>query len=173
MKSKILLLGILFIFTASQAYSQKCKYDYQKKDPITGEETKGSTFRVVRKNGFWWDLKLNKTGNQYNVGIYAIIGGAINEAIVPKSEINLKLEDGSIITIYANEEYRASLRPVGTVGVVSDFNAVYNISEADMQKLASSPLEYVKMELGTRTYDESLKAKQGKAFQRMAQCMLE
>ena len=42
--SKILSLGILFLFVCTlQLSAQKCKFDYNKTDPITGESTKGNT----------------------------------------------------------------------------------------------------------------------------------
>ena len=164
---KFLGFAMLFVFTATIAFGQKCKYDYKKNDPITGEESKGSTFSIK----IWWKLGLNKNGNQYFVGMFVRIDGNIRDVITPENTIIFKLENGDIITVNANEHYAPSAQ-AGQRGVHSDFRANYNISPEDMQKLAASPLTHIRMGIGTRVYDESFSAKRGKSFQNIAKCIL-
>ena len=170
MKNAIKILGIslLLMCATGQAYSQKCKYDYQKEDKITGETTKGSTFSIK----MWWKLGLNKNGNQYFIGMWIRINGNIRDVITPENTIIFKLENGEIITINANEDYFPSAQ-TDQYGVYSDFNARFSISEEDMKKLAASPLVYVKVGVGARVYDESFATKKGRTFQNLAKCMLQ
>ena len=170
MKNKIKIFGLvlLFILIAIQAYSQKCKFDYQKKDQITGAETKGNTFGIK----MWWKLGLNKNGDEYFVGMSINLAGNVRDIITPDNTIIFKLANGEIITINANEEYVPTAQATQN-GIVSQFNARFNISKADLKKIASSPLTYIKMTIGPRTYDESFPIKKGESFQSNAKCILQ
>jgi hypothetical protein len=167
-KIKIFGLVLLFSFIAVSAYSQKCKYDYQRKDPLTGEETKGNTFGV----NLWWKLGLNKNGDNYFVGMFIRLSGNVRDVITPENTIIFKLENGEIITIYASEEFVPTAQATQN-GVISVFNARFNISENDLQKIASSPLTYIKMSVGPRVYEETFASKKGKTFQEKARCILQ
>lgn len=151
-----------------QTYSQKCKFDYQKKDEITGEETKGSTFDVKRG----WKLGLNKNGDQYSIGMLIQFDGNLRDIITPENTIIFKLENGEIITVNANQNYIPTAQATG-YGIVSMYNARYNISKDDLKKIASSPLTYIRVGIGLQTYDESIAVKKGKSFQEQANCILQ
>lgn len=168
MKNIIRLLTVAVIFISTNVYSQKCKYDYQKKDEITGEETKGSTFDVKRG----WKFGLNKNGNQYSVGMLINLNGNVRDIITPENTIIFKLENGEIITVKANQDYVPTAQAT-EYGIVSIYNSRYTISKEDLQKMASSPVIYIRISIGLQTYDESLVAKKGKSFQEQASCILQ
>jgi hypothetical protein len=161
---------MLFIFFTVQAYSQKCLYDYNEIDPITGNEVKGITF----SNAYFfpsWQLGLNKHGDQYFVSMYISLSGNIRDVITPENTIVFKLENDKIITIHANEDYLPTSQAT-QYGIYSWFNARYYISEDDMQKIASSRLVYVRASVGTKIYDGSFSKKKGKQFQSIAKCIM-
>jgi len=164
-------LIMLFAFLTVQIYSQKCLYDYQKIDPITGNEVKGIIFNI---DGYFfpsWQLGLNKHGNQYFVSMYISLSGNIRDVITPENTITFKLENDKIITIHANEDYLSTSQAT-QYGIVSWFNARYYISEDDIQKIASSRLIYVRVSIGTKIYDGSFSKRKGKQFQRNAKCII-
>ena len=165
---KIFGLAMLFMFIAPQVYSQKCKFDYEKKDPLTGEATKGNTFKAHPN----WRLELNKVGDKYHVGMFMRVSGNTREIITPESTIIFKLENGEIITVNADNEY-VPIAEVYESGVISQMRAKFTISEEDLQKIAESPLAYVKMTIGARTYDSEFKTKKGAEFQNNAKCILQ
>lgn len=165
---RLLSVAVVVITITTNAYSQKCKYDYQKKDEITGEETKGSTFDVKRG----WKFGLNKNGNQYSVGMLINLNGNVRDIITPENTIIFKLENGEIITVQANQDYVPTAQAT-EYGIVSIYNARYAISKDDLQKMASSPLIYIRISIGIQTYDENLVAKKGKSFQEQASCILQ
>ena len=169
---KFFSLVMLFMFIAPQVYSQKCKFDYEKKDPLTGEATKGNSFMIK----MWWHLGLNKVGNEYHVGMYIRLDGNVRDYVTPENTIIFKLENGEIITVYADNEYvptAQSVRYGNEYRVVSVIRAKFTISEEDLQKIATSPLAYVKMTAGARTYDSEFKTKKGAEFQNKAKCILQ
>lgn len=165
---KIFGFAMLFFFIAPQVYSQKCKFDYNKKDPLTGEATKGNTFKVHPN----WHLGLNKIGDKYLVDMFMRVAGNTREIITPENTIIFKLENGEIITINADNEY-VPIAEVYADGVVSQIRAKFTISEENLQKIAASPLTYVKMTIGARTYDFEFKTKKGAEFQNNAKCILQ
>jgi hypothetical protein len=167
--AQILGLGVMFLVVSTgQLSAQKCKYDYEKKDPLTGEASKGSTFGVK----LWWKLGLNKIGNQYYIGMWAQINANIRDVITPESTIIFKLANGEIITVYADNTYPPAAQAT-QYGIISIYNAKFNISAEDLQKMAASPLVYVRMEIGARNYDCEFKTKKGAEFQHKAGCIVQ
>ena len=165
---KVLAVTVVFILMSAQAYSQKCKYDYQKKDEITGEETKGNTFDVKRG----WKLGLNKNGNHYFFGMLIYINGNVRDIVTPENTIIFKLENGEIITVNANQDYVPTAQAT-EYGIVSMYNVRYNISKDDLKKIAYSPLTYIRAGIGMQTYDENIATKKGKSFQDQTICILQ
>ena len=166
-KIKIFMLAALFMLTATAAYGQKCKFDSQSRDPITGEDTKGSTFSVQ----YWWSLGFNKNGNNYHIGMLAIISGNVRDVIMPENTLIFKLANDEIITLNANDNYVPTAQAT-TNGVISSYNARFDISEEDLQKIASSPLAHVRMTIGPQTFDRSITARKGMDFQNQARCIM-
>jgi hypothetical protein len=166
----ILSLGILFLFAgAGQLSAQKCKYDFEKKDPITNEMTKGNTFGIK----MWWRLGLNKFGDRYFVGMAITIAGNVRDIITPENTISFKLSNGEIIVLNAKEEY-LPIAQATVNGVITVYQAQYDISKEDLQKLAASPLSYVKVNVGSaRSWDSEFKEKKGAEFQQKANCIMQ
>jgi len=109
MRNRVKILGliVLFIFITMQAFSQKCKFDIDKKDPISGEQTKGNTFKINTS----WSLGFSKINNQYFVSMFIVFGGNTREIITPENTMIFKLANGEIITLYAKDRYTPTLVP--------------------------------------------------------------
>ena len=169
--TQILSLSILLLFACSmQLSAQKCKFDYNKKDQLTGEQSKGITFSIK----LWWKLGFNRVGNTYYIGMYINLNGNLRDVITPDNTLVFKLANGEIITLHANDNFYPTAQVnANQNGVVSRYDAKYDISAEDMQKLASSPIVYVKMGIGgARNYDSEFNAKKGEEFQNCAKCIL-
>ena len=168
--AQILGLGVLLLVVSTgQLAAQKCKFDYEKKDQITGEQTKGNTFSIK----MWWKLGFNKAGDKYFLGMVAVINGNVRDIISPENTIIFKLANGEIITLYANDNHLPTAQAT-QYGVQTTYNAKYNISKEDLEKLAASPLVYIRMGIGeTRRYESEFKTKEGTDFQNKARCILQ
>lgn len=59
---------------------KKCKFDYEKKDEITGEIKKGNTTPIYTSplSPDYWYLGLNRIGNSYYIGILLQLSGEMN-----------------------------------------------------------------------------------------------
>jgi len=165
---KILGLVMLFMFIATQAFSQKCKFDIDKKDPLSGEQTKGISFKINTN----WSLGFNKVNNQYFVGMSIVFNGNTREILTPENTIIFKLANGEIITIYAKDNYTPTAQVMG-YNIVSRYIALYDISEEDLQKIAASPLVYAKVGVGSVAHQSEFNSKKGTEFQNKAKCILQ
>ena len=77
------------------------------------------------------------------------INGNLRDVITPENTLIFKLANGDLITLYANDNFYPTAQVNSNqTGVVSRYDAKYNISAEDLRKLAASPLVYVKMGLG-------------------------
>jgi hypothetical protein len=179
--SQILGLGVLLLVVSTgQLSAQKCKFDYEKTDQITGEKAKKSTFTIIATVMFYtieqplkWKLDFNRNGNKYVIGVFLDLAGSVRNPITPESTLIFKLANGELITLYANDTYFSTSHIIQESKVVSVYDVKYNISEEDMKKLAVSPLVYVKMGVGARDYDSEFNAKKGAEFQNKASCILQ
>ena len=166
---KIIGLSAVLAVVGLTAQAQKCKFDYEKKDPLSGEVSKGTAFKI----NMWWKLGLNKAGDKYLITMGIVVGGDVRDVITPENTIIFKLANGEIITLNAKEK----ALPVAQImqdKVVSSYTAVYEISEEDLRKIAASPLVYVRMGIGAnRSFDSEFKEKKGAEFQSKAKCLLQ
>ena len=172
MTNKIIafVLAVLFIFVTALTYGQKCKYNYKRKDRLTGEISKGTTNFTVE---YWWGLGLHKKGTQYFVATLFYLEGNLLDVITPEDKIIFKLENGEIITTYANEVYGSRGTTTNQYGVITLFTVRYNITEFDLHKIATTPLTDIIMTFGNRTFEKNIPAKKGKSFQKKAICILQ
>jgi len=164
-------LVILFLLVCStlQLSAQKCKFDYDKKDPLTGEVTKGNTFKVK----IFWHLGFNKIGNKYFVSMLVYGAGNIREIITPANTLIFKLANGEIITLNANDNFYP-IAQATQGGIVTTYSAKYDISEENLQKITASPLVYAKVEVGSLPpTDAEFNVKKGTEFQNKAKCILQ
>ncbi len=169
MGKSIKIFSLIIFLTAMSltSFSQKCRYDYQKTDPISGAMTRGKTFIV----NLWWQLGFNQNGDNYFVNMVAVLDGNVRVIGLQGDSITFKLADNKLVSIYAKEEYVPTAQATQT-GVISRYIATYNVSKETMEELASSPIVFMRMHIGTLTYDKKCSENEGERFQRMINCML-
>ena len=170
----ILTLGFLFLFATTLSLSaQKCKYDYNKADPITGEATKGNSFSVWSFMGMsGWSLGFNKIGDTYYTGMFLRCSGNVREFIKKGDPITLKLSNGEVITINAQDEFLPVAQATQN-GVVTTYNGKYNIDETILQKIAASAPTFIRMTIESKVYEREISAKDGKKASEAARCILQ
>ena len=180
--TKILGIGVLlFVIGIGQLSAQKCKFDYEKKDQITNEQSKGLTFVISAGSMFYtierpmqWKLELHRVGNTYSISMFATLGGNVRSIVTPENTMIFKLANGEIITIHAKDNYPpdAHINP-NSNNIISIYNTKYDISAEDMQKIAASTLVYIRVGIGGNNYDYDFNAKKGAEFQNKAKCILQ
>jgi len=179
--TQILSIGVLLLFACTmQLNAQKCKFDYEKKDPLTGNLTRKSTFTIIATVPFYtidkpmiWKLYFNRIGDTYFISMFFDLAGNTRDIITPENTIVFKLANGKVITLSAKDNYVPSAHIVQDTYVVSLYESQYEISEEDMRILAASPLVFLRAGIGTRSYDYEFNTKKGTNFQNKANCILQ
>jgi hypothetical protein len=167
--TQILGLGILFLFVTTLSLSaQKCKYDYNRADPITGEASKGNTFALHTA----WKMGFNKTGDTYFTGMLLRCSGNLREIIQKGDPISFKLSNGEVITITAQDEFLPAAQAT-QYGIVTVYTGKYSIDAATLQKMAENPPTYVRMNIESKVYEKEIAAKAGKKISEAARCILQ
>ena len=174
--TKILTLGILFFLAFSmQLSAQKCKYDFDKKDPITGETTKKNTV-TISISPYYWKLGYSRTGDNFQVEMFIRCNGNLREIIQKGDPIILKLSNDEIITVYSKDEFlpfaQTSSSQTAT-RVLSTYNGKYDIDATSLQKIAENPPTFIRMNIESKVYEKEISAKDGKILAKAAACILQ
>jgi len=168
--TQILSLGILFLFATTLSLSaQKCKYDYNKKDPITGEATKGIKFDLK----LFWEIGFNRIGTSYFLGMEIDPVGVLVDNLLKGDSFIFKLSNGEIVTIYAREECAPAAKLVWPGGYHTFYSGKYDIDVSSLQKIADNLPTYLRMNIGSKSYEQEISAKEGKKISEAARCILQ
>jgi len=175
--TKILSLGILFLFVCTLHLSaQKCKFDYNKKDPITGEATKGNTFTISTGGGGFTaappvKMGFNKAGDTYSAGMFIRYYGNMRDIIQKGDPLVFKLSNGDVVTLTALEEYLPTA--YASQVVVSVYQAQYSIDVPTLQKIAENPPIFLRINIGNMRYEKEISSNVGKQISQAAACILQ
>lgn len=175
---KIISLAMLFTLIAPQAYSQKCKFDYQKKDQITGEETKGNSVNIYSKSMSLVPktsskISFNKIGETYYFEIIIDFHGVVRDIIQKGDAITFKLSNGEVITIYAQNEIIPSAQVIAGERVMTRYKGKYDIDAATLQKIAENMPTFIRANVGSTIYEEEIAVGCGKKIIQAATCILQ
>ena len=84
LKILLLLSGIIF---SSLSYAQKCRFQFDKEDPVTGE-------RVVRTGvslSMWTKFQFYRSDDDLRIEYYAMLGGEHNFSVPPGAIMKIRL----------------------------------------------------------------------------------
>jgi hypothetical protein len=167
--SKILTLGFIFLFICTlQLSAQKCKFNYNRTDPITGESAKGNTFSIH----IAWKMGFNKLGDTYHLGMYIRLSGNIREFIRKGDPLVFKLSNGEVVTLNSLDEFLPAAQATES-GIVTVYQGKYDIDVATLQKIAANPPTYVRMNIESKVYEKEISSKDGKKITQAATCILQ
>lgn len=168
---KIIVTIICFmILIAPSAFSQKCKYDIDKKDEFTGEVTKVIETEIVDD---LVKISVMQKGEEFTLNILCYLGGE-NESVMAKdSEILVKLENGKIITLKLANDVKpnttvAYLGPGKTPNVVTYYLTSFEVDKNELETLSLSPITTIRIHIERDyDYDFTKKNKQAKAAKKL------
>jgi hypothetical protein len=176
--TKILTLGILFLFVFTlQLSAQKCKYDYNKKDPITDEATKGNTITLSTFAGGFsvgpaCKIGFNRKGDSFHLGMLITYRLSTREYIQKGDPIVFKLSNGDVVTVYSQDEYSPVAQ--ASQGVIfSQYFAKYSLDASTLQKIAENAPTFVRINIGSMVFEKEIAAKNGKEISQAAACILQ
>ena len=173
MKNAIKIFGlvVLFIFIAPQVYSQKCKFEIDKKDQITGEIVKKTNFLLMGKRQWGMvEVAFNKVANTFFIDTYIYVGGFSGDVISPTEEFIIKLANGKIITKNTNEK----IKPIAfSNGNGSRFELKLYFSDEELREMANSNPTFMRFSISGKTYDIEITSKDAKNIANSINCILQ
>ncbi|MDR1458696.1 MAG: hypothetical protein LBI60_00550 [Bacteroidales bacterium] len=177
-KIKIIALSVALLLSSllSYSYAQKCKYEYQKTDGLTGNTLKAIQYEASGT----LTLRCKKVNDGYEIDIliyfqWADGGEAYSRGQTMRMEVGdsltFKLSTGEIVSLYATKQ----LIPVQKANGWGSF-LTYDALSTDknnMEKLANTTVSYIRVNFGKDVYDAFLKEKSAKQLQSSLNCLLQ
>ncbi|MCK9208428.1 MAG: hypothetical protein M0P66_15050 [Salinivirgaceae bacterium] len=167
---KRLVFSMLFVLTIMlimPAQAQKCKLDFDKKDPITGERVRRSYINI----NMWAKMALYRANDDLRFELSFARGGEDNFAIPAGSKVYIKLGDESILELVsANEALPVSF--VNGNQVATSFAISYYITKEQMQQIGKFGIVFIKAAvINDITANYEVKKKKNKKITQSALCI--
>lgn len=124
------ILFILFSLISLSSYSQKCKFDYEKKDPMTDNMIRRIDIKITKFSY----LSFFKNGDTLLISQSITFGGEHKERIEMGAELKLKLNDNSFLLL-------KSIKPSSPIayvdyGVLTRYTIEYSCTKSDITRIA-------------------------------------
>ena len=137
----ILVVLVIGIFSL-QMNAQKCKYDFDEKDPMTEERVRRNSYKLKA----YLRLGLYRRGDDYRVEINFNYSGERNDIVEKGNELLLKLSDGTLLKLPSTEDVTPITNLVGNY-IVTTYAVSYKINEEEMRKIAKSGIAVTRVNL--------------------------
>ena len=165
------ILMILLSLILTNSYAQKCKYDVETVDAFTGKKTLGTTAKLPQGALIGFNLSSDK----YWVGIFIEFFGEKNDRIAKGDSLMLKLGNGEILTLFANEDFGPTSYVYGqgtaAANVKSYYKPNYTADAATISKIAQSSITDIKFFMGANNLSFAVDEKFREKIMKAAGCI--
>lgn len=167
--SVIYLIGVLFFFSNQEAIGQKCKFEKNEVDPITGEKiVEVKAFIKADKKTLY--SYLNRTDDKYNIRFIIRLGGKHNYTIPQGSKAIFKFDDGEVLELFSESEtiptYNANDH------ILSSYRPTYNIPKEAIKKMSEKEVSFIRIYVSDKlNLDFNIKEKMRVKFQKIVVCI--
>jgi hypothetical protein len=167
---KNILLFAVLCLAEMTAFSQKCKFDFDKVDPFSNEKEQ----RISYKPSFngYFSMAFYHKGNDYRIESYVNMPGKQEFEIPVGHKLEIKLGDGTHFTL----ENATKALPVAFVGgdqVMTSYSMSYHITKEQYQQIAASGITFMRTWLqDANYYDYEFKKKEPEKTKAAATCIL-
>ncbi len=166
------ILSILFVTCiALTIQAQKCKFDFEKKDPFTGKTTIGITATLEKA----WKIGFNRSENDYLIGL-AINFAGVKEGIINKGDtLMIALENGEPIILIASDKALPTSDVVGSGGyeqIQTWYQPRYIPNSEQMRQFSLEKVIAIRVYFGTVWYMIEISSKNAEKIIKAASCIL-
>lgn len=166
LKSFLLVFALILSMPQIQA-QKKCKYNFDKEDPMTGE-------RVMRnevKLKSYFIVSYYRKADSLRIELNVRFVGERNFRVPKGSELKLKLSDGKILSFFSAQTANP-LSYVGGSQILTNYAMTYYCSKEQMEDLAEYGFTVASTKLGDETITMEVKKKKVAKNANKARCML-
>lgn len=168
LKSSMFLI-VCLIFSITDLSAQKCKFDFDKEDPISSERVRRNIYKL-KKQAF--TVSYYRKKDEYKLELNILFAGTRNFNVTTSDQLVLKLENGETITVYPSKEFSPVSQATGA-GVLTVFAISYNATQEQFELLASSEVTHARSNMGGQSFDVPVKSKMGEKMKQGANCILQ
>lgn len=175
----IVLLALTGLFTLQATAQKKCKFEFEKEDPFTGEVSRGTSTPIYPESpasNEYWYVGLNRTDDAFSVIIRLQLDGRRNEVLNSGDSVMFATEAGQVVTCHVND----LANPVTIEGKIWErtvpstlYVGQYHITREQLESLSGSPLTHIRMNISDEVYEAEVKSKHGRHFHESAVCILQ
>ena len=158
---------LLLLLSCSASMAQSCKYDLDKKDPMTEERVRRNEMKIKS----YFILSYYRKADEFRVELNVRFVGERNFAVQPGAELKLKLADGTILTFPAAQ----TATPISGVNgsqIATIYAITYSCTRDQMEQLAKEGFAVASAQIGDETAMVELKPKEVPGTAEKAACML-
>jgi len=170
MKTKILSITlILFALYIIPAQAQKCKCQFDKKDPITGERIR----RDFHNINLWAKFAFYRANDDLRFELNFARNGEDNFYIPIGTKIYIKLGNEEILELKSANEAKPQSFIAGNQ-VATSFAISYFITKEQMKNISDSGITYLKAMIDDElSMNYEIKSNKNKKIMSSAQCILQ
>ena len=164
----LLITAVFLLGFLTELQAQKCKFNFDKKDPISGDRVRRNSYKL-KKQAF--TVSFYRKKDEFKLELNMVFAGARNFSVTTSDQLILKMENGEMITVYPSKEFAPTSQATGS-GVYSFYAISYNASREQFQQISKSGIVHVRSNMGGETYDVEVKGKMTEKMKLGASCML-
>lgn len=170
-----MLVAALFLnFTTVNAQG-KCKFRVDKTDPFTGKYVRMTSGFIENLSilSYKWEMLFQKNGEDYSVGSFFMKGGKLNDNIEKGDSLMIKFADGELLTLHANNQITPRFTEVSTGKFLTSYESYYSITIDELKMFTSSMITFVRINTGSKGYQQEVKEKNAVKIKQAASCILQ
>jgi len=174
-----LFLAMLVLCITNVQAQVKCKYDVDKKDPITDKQIRNISISICNSlfgNIVNWKLGLEKVGEDYDIAGLIFVNGTVNDFLEKGDSLMIKFSNHELVTLYAKSRitpYKYAEQSANGTQMTSYNSICYPITTENFNKFTSSMITYVQMNIGSRAYQSEVKEKIALKIMNSAICIMQ
>lgn len=171
----IMLIAALFLNLTPVSAQGKCKFIVDKTDPFTGKHVRmtSSFIENLIILSYKWEMLFQKNGEDYSVGSFLMKGGKINDNIEKGDSLMIKFADGKLLTLHTNNKITPRFTEISNSKFLTSYESYYPITIGDLKTFASSMITVVRINTGSKIYQQEVKEKNATKILQAASCILQ
>jgi len=167
MRYLFFILIALAIVNTKETKAQKCKFSFDKTDPMTDARVVRNTIKIKS----YFQVSFYRSGDDMRIELNVNYAGERNFIIPVGTGIDFKLSDASIMTLKSAQKATPVSYVTGTQ-IMTAYGISFYCSKEEMEKIANGGFSVVRTKLGDETLTYELKSKDAEKAAEYATCIL-
>ncbi|RXQ87288.1 hypothetical protein EO244_16550 [Ancylomarina salipaludis] len=167
-----LLTVIIMLLLSVASFGQKCKYEKDELDPMSGERTRICKISLNHPNNIIKGyLKFHRAGNNYELELGIRYQSKRSFKIPQGTEMKIKLEDGTIVSFLSNKDIFPNFTVLDPT-IFTHYQVFYKCTKEDIERISGTGFSVVQSEFVDQKLTFTVKKKKIAETAHKAKCIL-